>query len=79
MLRLVEWHLVLLWKQWDKPEDRIAVIGLGIAAIVGLWASSNFVAVIFVALLYIDAGVIICPYNIEKFTISPLWWLTKSL
>uniref|UniRef100_M1BDD5 Thylakoid membrane phosphoprotein 14 kDa, chloroplast n=1 Tax=Solanum tuberosum TaxID=4113 RepID=M1BDD5_SOLTU len=64
---------------WDNPEDRIAVIGLGIAAIVGFWASSNFVAVIFVALLYIDAGVIICPYHIEKSTIWPLWWLTISL
>ncbi|TMX04900.1 hypothetical protein EJD97_004079 [Solanum chilense] len=31
---------------WDNPEDRIAVIGLGIAAIVGFWAASNFVAVI---------------------------------
>ncbi|KAG5601998.1 hypothetical protein H5410_033368 [Solanum commersonii] len=31
---------------WDNPEDRIAVIGLGIAAIVGFWASSNFVAAI---------------------------------
>ncbi|XP_055832181.1 protein CURVATURE THYLAKOID 1C, chloroplastic-like [Solanum dulcamara] len=31
---------------WDKPEDRIAVIGLGIAAIVGLWASLNFVTAI---------------------------------
>ncbi|KAK4719203.1 hypothetical protein R3W88_017541 [Solanum pinnatisectum] len=31
---------------WDNPEDRIAIIGLGIAAIVGFWASSNFVAAI---------------------------------
>ncbi|CAN4100240.1 unnamed protein product [Withania somnifera] len=31
---------------WDTPEDRIAVIGLGIAAIVGFWASSNLVAAI---------------------------------
>ncbi|XP_060219234.1 protein CURVATURE THYLAKOID 1C, chloroplastic [Lycium barbarum] len=31
---------------WDKPEDRIAVIGLGIAAIVGLWASLNLITAI---------------------------------
>ncbi|KAK6787452.1 hypothetical protein RDI58_015977 [Solanum bulbocastanum] len=31
---------------WDNPEDRIAIIGLGIAAIVGFWAASNFVAAI---------------------------------
>ncbi|XP_009611247.1 protein CURVATURE THYLAKOID 1C, chloroplastic [Nicotiana tabacum] len=31
---------------WDKPEDRVAVIGLGIAAIVGFWASSNLIAAI---------------------------------
>ncbi|CAN4098345.1 unnamed protein product [Withania somnifera] len=31
---------------WDKPEDRIAVIGFGIAAVVGFWASSNLVAAI---------------------------------
>ena len=31
---------------WDRPEDRIAVIGLGIAAIVGFWAASNFVTAI---------------------------------
>ncbi|XP_019248031.1 PREDICTED: protein CURVATURE THYLAKOID 1C, chloroplastic isoform X3 [Nicotiana attenuata] len=30
---------------WDKPEDRVAVIGFGIAAIVGFWASSNLIAV----------------------------------
>lgn len=59
-------------KQWDKPEDRVAVIGLGIAAIVGFWASSNLIAVIVVG-LYIDGGVILCPYHIEKSTISPLW------
>ncbi|XP_009777893.1 protein CURVATURE THYLAKOID 1C, chloroplastic-like [Nicotiana tabacum] len=31
---------------WDKPEDRVAVIGLGIAAIVGFWASSNLITAI---------------------------------
>ncbi|MCD7457176.1 hypothetical protein HAX54_034382 [Datura stramonium] len=31
---------------WDKPEDLIAVIGLGIAATIGFWASSNFIAAI---------------------------------
>ncbi|XP_019248038.1 PREDICTED: protein CURVATURE THYLAKOID 1C, chloroplastic isoform X10 [Nicotiana attenuata] len=31
---------------WDKPEDRVAVIGFGIAAIVGFWASSNLIAAI---------------------------------
>ncbi|CAI0423182.1 unnamed protein product [Linum tenue] len=31
---------------WDKSEDRVAVIGLGFAAIVALWASASLVAVI---------------------------------
>ncbi|KAG9141498.1 hypothetical protein Leryth_001931 [Lithospermum erythrorhizon] len=31
---------------WNKSEDRIALIGLGFAAIVGLWASANLVAAI---------------------------------
>ena len=31
--------------QWDKPEDRIAVIGLGFTAIIAFWASINVVAV----------------------------------
>ncbi|CAL1378164.1 unnamed protein product [Linum trigynum] len=31
---------------WDKSEDRVAVIGLGFAAIVALWASASLVAAI---------------------------------
>ncbi|XP_012073377.1 protein CURVATURE THYLAKOID 1C, chloroplastic [Jatropha curcas] len=31
---------------WDKPEDRVALIGLGFAAIVGLWASANLVSAV---------------------------------
>ncbi|OVA20328.1 Cyanobacterial aminoacyl-tRNA synthetase [Macleaya cordata] len=31
---------------WDKSEDRIALIGLGFAGVVALWASSNLVAAI---------------------------------
>ncbi|KAK9130915.1 hypothetical protein Sjap_011402 [Stephania japonica] len=31
---------------WEKSEDRIAVVGLGFAAVVALWASSNLVAAI---------------------------------
>ncbi|KAM3308155.1 protein CURVATURE THYLAKOID 1C, chloroplastic [Capsicum chacoense] len=31
---------------WDTPEDRIAVIGLGIAAVVGFWAALNLVTAI---------------------------------
>ncbi|KAL2928491.1 Protein CURVATURE THYLAKOID 1C chloroplastic [Bienertia sinuspersici] len=31
---------------WDKPEDRIAVIGLGFTAIVAFWASINLVSAI---------------------------------
>ncbi|XP_027168103.1 protein CURVATURE THYLAKOID 1C, chloroplastic isoform X1 [Coffea eugenioides] len=31
---------------WEKSEDRIAVIGLGFSAIVGLWAIVNFVSAI---------------------------------
>ena len=32
--------------QWDNSEDRIALIGLGFAAIVAIWASANLVTVI---------------------------------
>ncbi|XP_057544977.1 protein CURVATURE THYLAKOID 1C, chloroplastic [Amaranthus tricolor] len=31
---------------WDKPEDRIAVIGLGFTAIIAFWASINVVAAV---------------------------------
>ncbi|KAF8393384.1 hypothetical protein HHK36_021627 [Tetracentron sinense] len=31
---------------WDKSEDRIAIAGLGFAAIVALWASTNLITVI---------------------------------
>ncbi|KAK9098975.1 hypothetical protein Syun_026020 [Stephania yunnanensis] len=31
---------------WEKSEDQIAVVGLGFAAIVAFWASSNLVAAI---------------------------------
>ncbi|KAF8407065.1 hypothetical protein HHK36_006190 [Tetracentron sinense] len=33
-------------KQWDKSEDRIALVGLGFAAIVALWASANLITAI---------------------------------
>ncbi|XP_074275990.1 protein CURVATURE THYLAKOID 1C, chloroplastic [Silene latifolia] len=31
---------------WDKPEDRVAVIGLGLTAIIAIWASANFISAI---------------------------------
>ncbi|KAL9244630.1 hypothetical protein vseg_018390 [Gypsophila vaccaria] len=31
---------------WDKPEDRVAVIGLGLTAVIAVWASANFVSAI---------------------------------
>uniref|UniRef100_A0A2C9UY60 Cyanobacterial aminoacyl-tRNA synthetase CAAD domain-containing protein n=1 Tax=Manihot esculenta TaxID=3983 RepID=A0A2C9UY60_MANES len=31
---------------WDKSEDRLALFGLGFAAIVGLWASTNLISAI---------------------------------
>lgn len=31
---------------WDKSEDRVAIIGLGFAAVVALWASANLVTAI---------------------------------
>ncbi|KAB1220167.1 Protein CURVATURE THYLAKOID 1C, chloroplastic [Morella rubra] len=31
---------------WDKPEDRLALVGLGFAAIVALWASANVITAI---------------------------------
>jgi hypothetical protein len=39
--------LVLIFGQWDTPEDRLGLIGLGFAAVVALWASTNLIAVIF--------------------------------
>ncbi|KAF2323422.1 hypothetical protein GH714_035380 [Hevea brasiliensis] len=33
-------------KQWDKSEDRLALFGLGFAAIVALWASTNLISAI---------------------------------
>lgn len=41
--RLMSYCIV---EQWDKSEDRIALIGLGFAGIVGVWAAINLVAVI---------------------------------
>lgn len=31
---------------WDKPEDRVAVVGLGLTAIIAFWASLNLVLAI---------------------------------
>lgn len=31
--------------QWDDPEDRIAVVGLGLTAVIAFWASLNVIAV----------------------------------
>ncbi|CAM8910633.1 unnamed protein product [Rhodiola kirilowii] len=31
---------------WENPEDRYGVIGLGLAAIVAVWASSNLITAI---------------------------------
>ncbi|KAJ9190207.1 hypothetical protein P3X46_001433 [Hevea brasiliensis] len=31
---------------WDKSEDRLAIVGLGFAAIVALWASANLISAI---------------------------------
>ncbi|PWA32071.1 hypothetical protein CTI12_AA625430 [Artemisia annua] len=31
---------------WDKPEDRVALFGLGFASVVALWASLNLVTAI---------------------------------
>ncbi|KAL2539179.1 Protein CURVATURE THYLAKOID 1C [Abeliophyllum distichum] len=31
---------------WDKSEDRLALIGLGFAAVVALWASTNLITAI---------------------------------
>lgn len=33
-------------KQWDKSEDRIAIVGLGFAAVVAVWTSSKIIGVI---------------------------------
>ncbi|XP_056176606.1 protein CURVATURE THYLAKOID 1C, chloroplastic isoform X2 [Syzygium oleosum] len=31
---------------WDKSEDRVAIIGLGFAGVVALWATANLVTAI---------------------------------
>jgi hypothetical protein len=35
-----------LFEQWGDSEDRLALVGLGFAAIVALWASANVITVI---------------------------------
>lgn len=42
---------LLMFKQWDKPEDRLGLIGLGFSAVVAFWASTNLIAVIFTNLV----------------------------
>ena len=32
--------------QWDQPEDRLGLFGLGFAAVVGAWTATNLVTVI---------------------------------
>jgi hypothetical protein len=34
-------------KQWDDSEDRLALVGLGFAALVAVWASANVITVIY--------------------------------
>ncbi|KNA21510.1 hypothetical protein SOVF_042570 [Spinacia oleracea] len=31
---------------WDDPEDRIAVVGLGLTAVIAFWASLNVIAAV---------------------------------
>jgi len=38
---------LLILKQWDQPEDRLALFGLGFAAVAAFWAATNLVAVTF--------------------------------
>jgi len=38
---------LLILKQWDQPEDRLGLFGLGFAAVAAFWASTNLVAVRF--------------------------------
>ncbi|XP_062157291.1 protein CURVATURE THYLAKOID 1C, chloroplastic [Alnus glutinosa] len=35
-----------VWEQWDNFEDRLALLGLGFAAIAALWASANVITAI---------------------------------
>ena len=45
--------MALSFEQWDKSdEDRVALIGLGFAAIVALWASANLISVNMIALKF---------------------------
>lgn len=37
---------VAVFCQWETPEDLIGLIGLGFAAIAGIWAAVNVVTVI---------------------------------
>jgi hypothetical protein len=39
-------YLFEQWEQWDNFEDRLALLGLGFAAIAALWASANVITVI---------------------------------
>jgi hypothetical protein len=34
-------------KQWDDSEDRLALVGLGFAALVAIWTSAKLILVIY--------------------------------
>ncbi|KAI3945219.1 hypothetical protein MKX01_034980 [Papaver californicum] len=53
---------------WDKSEDRIAIVGLGFAGIVGFWALTNVVSAI--------DNLPILPSTLEFIGILFSWWFT---
>ncbi|KAI3862284.1 hypothetical protein MKX03_037149 [Papaver bracteatum] len=53
---------------WSKSEDRIAIVGLGFAGVVGLWASANVVSAV--------DKIPILPSTLEFIGILFSWWFT---
>ncbi|KAI3996005.1 hypothetical protein MKX01_037502 [Papaver californicum] len=53
---------------WDKSEDRIAIVGLGFAGIVGFWALTNVISAI--------DNLPILPSTLEFIGILFSWWFT---
>lgn len=41
-------------EQWDQPEDRFALFGLGFAAVATAWTATNLVMVNLKTMTYLD-------------------------
>ncbi|RZC50311.1 hypothetical protein C5167_018733 [Papaver somniferum] len=53
---------------WSNSEDRIAIVGLGFAGVVGFWASANVVSAV--------DKIPVLPSTLEFIGILFTWWFT---